>query len=91
MIVGPYKADGALWQPCDVDVCNGVIVNSEYVYASTLFYPYTVACWGPANKQSQYPAGCSSNTQTCYAADSNSIFLQLSSMLMLIVLALYMF
>lgn len=91
MIVGPYKSAGALWQPCDVDACNGVTVNGEYVYASTLFFPYTVGCWGPATKQSQYAAGCSSNTNTCYSADSSSIFLQLSSMLMLLALALYMF
>lgn len=23
VIYGPYKADGTLWQPCEVDVCNG--------------------------------------------------------------------
>lgn len=24
-IMSPFKADGTLWQPCDVDACNGVI------------------------------------------------------------------
>ena len=91
MIVGPYKSSGALWQPCDVDACNGVTVKGQYVYVSTLFYPYTVACWGPATKQSSYGASCSSNTNTCYAGESYSIFLQMSSLLMLMVLALYMF
>jgi len=91
MIVGPYKATGALWQPCDVDACNGVTVNGKYVYASTLFFPYTVACWGPATKQSSFGAACSSNTNTCYAGESYSILLSFSSMLMLLVLALYMF
>jgi hypothetical protein len=27
IIYGPYKADGTVWQPCDVDVCNGVRFN----------------------------------------------------------------
>ena len=24
IIYGPYRSDGTLWQPCEVDVCNGV-------------------------------------------------------------------
>ncbi len=23
VIYGPFRADGTLWQPCDVDICNG--------------------------------------------------------------------
>ena len=48
LIVGPYKEEGKLWQPCDVDACNGVSFGGEYFYASTLFHPYTVGCWGPS-------------------------------------------
>jgi len=51
VIWGPYKEtdDGSfrLWESCDVDICNGAFVNGSYGYASTLFHPYTVGCWGP--------------------------------------------
>lgn len=51
LIYGPFKSDGSLWQPCDVDICNGVIEGTSYNYVATLFFPYTVGCWGPGNKQ----------------------------------------
>lgn len=47
-IVGIYNQHGKLWSPCEVDFCNGAIINGEYVYASTMFHPYTVGCYGPA-------------------------------------------
>eukprot|EP00347_Sterkiella_histriomuscorum_P022464 403338394 len=65
MIVGPFKSQGALWQPCDVDACNGAMVNGHYVYVSTLFHPYTVGCWGPATGKSSVAQSCSSNVQIC--------------------------
>ena len=48
-IYGPYNENGQLWEPCDVDYCNGRYINGEYVYVVTMFYPYIVGCWGPAN------------------------------------------
>ena len=48
-IYGPYKADGTLWKPCDVDVCNGRVILGDYSYVSTSFYPYFVGCWGPSD------------------------------------------
>ena len=27
LIYGPYNNEGDLWRPCDVDVCNGRIIN----------------------------------------------------------------
>jgi len=47
--MGPYKEDGSLWSPCEVDVCNGVYLNDEYVYVTTVFHPYTVACFSRGN------------------------------------------
>ena len=76
MIMGPYRADGTLWQPCDVDECNGLMIGGNYVYVSTLFHPYTVACWGPSD-QGIVAGVCSSNTKTC--AQSFGILSQNSS------------
>ena len=64
MIMGPYRGDGTLWQPCDVDACNGLMIGGNYVYVSTLFHPYTVGCWGPSD-QGIVAGACSSNTRTC--------------------------
>ena len=37
------------WDPCDVDLCNGFWDGGSYGYASTLFHPYTIGCWGSGN------------------------------------------
>ncbi len=65
IIVGPYKAPGKLWQPCDVDACNGAFFEDKdageggiYMYAMTMFHPYTIGCWGPANRPN-IKASCS--------------------------------
>ena len=55
-IMGPYKQDKTLWQPCDVDFCNGVTQNGEYFYVMTLFHPYTLNCWGPSTTDNIYRA-----------------------------------
>jgi hypothetical protein len=49
IIWGPYNAEGELWEDCDVDVCNGAIVDGVYGYPSTRFFPYIVGCFGPGN------------------------------------------
>ena len=49
VIYGPFKADGTLWQPCDVDVCNGRMFQGYYGYVATAFHPYLVGCFGPGN------------------------------------------
>ena len=28
IIYGPYRIDGTLWQTCDVDICNGRMIDS---------------------------------------------------------------
>jgi len=35
IMYGPYKDDGETWKPCEVDICNGAVVNGYYAYAAT--------------------------------------------------------
>ena len=65
IIFGPYKSDGTLWQPCDVDICNGVKTGRYYFYVSTMFHPYTVGCWGPGSQGLGIEASCSANPRKC--------------------------
>ena len=90
MISGPYKTDYTLLQPCDVDACNGYTSNGHYVYGATLFYPYTVACWGPATTQSMYPATCSNNNNVCLS-QSYSLFGLTLNFVLIIFATLLMF
>ena len=65
-ILGPYKSDGSLWQPCDVDICNGLTIEGSYYYVLTNFYPYTIGCWGPANSvASSFSLSCTNNPRVC--------------------------
>ncbi len=79
IIVGPYKAPGILWQPCDVDACNGAFFEDKdggeggiYMYAMTMFHPYTIGCWGPANRP-RITASCSSKTRVCDVAEYKNV------------------
>eukprot|EP00347_Sterkiella_histriomuscorum_P014134 403362035 len=72
IIYGPYNQFGQLWQSCDVDVCNGRIINGHYSYVTTLFYPYYVGCWGPGNIAKNLAPECSSNQRAC----SNALNIQ---------------
>jgi len=66
VIYGPYRSDGNLWQPCDVDICNGVKFSRlVYGYVSTMFHPYIVGCWGPGNRPVKRTASCSTNGRYC--------------------------
>eukprot|EP00347_Sterkiella_histriomuscorum_P007900 403347132 len=65
IIYGPFKNDGTLWQPCEVDICNGIVIGGvSYAYVSTMFYPYTVGCWGPGNIQ-KIGSSCSTQPKIC--------------------------
>lgn len=49
VIYGPYNANGELWGCGDVDACNGFwLADGSYGYATTMTFPYTVGCFGPA-------------------------------------------
>ena len=67
IIYGPYRIDGSLWEPCDVDVCNGRFINGYYSYVMTTFHPYTVGCWGPGNnpQDSKLTNTCSNYPRQC--------------------------
>ena len=65
VIYGPFTASGLLWQPCDVDVCNGKMFTNNYGYVATMFHPYIVGCWGPGNNLKSLGASCSDNPRIC--------------------------
>jgi len=52
IIWGVYDSNGALWDDCDIDVCNGAIIDGSYGYVASDFHPYFVGCWGPGNSPS---------------------------------------
>lgn len=62
VIVGPYNADGELWDCSEYDVCNGTFISDgSYVYVASAKFPYTVGCWGPgADLTSGVATSCSS-------------------------------
>eukprot|EP00347_Sterkiella_histriomuscorum_P023334 403335042 len=65
VIYGPYRGDKQLWQPCDVDICNGMQFGNFYVYVATVFFPYTIGCWGPGNRGDLLTPSCTSNARLC--------------------------
>jgi hypothetical protein len=54
IIYGPYKNDGTTFSDCDVDICNGAVINGRYGYASTTFHPYFMGCYGPGSNLTDY-------------------------------------
>src|SRR4051794_14936050 len=66
VIYGPFKDNGELWGPCDVDICNGRTFDAtHYGYVATMFFPYTVGCWGPGNRGANVQPSCSANARFC--------------------------
>lgn len=64
IIWGPYKDDETLWTDCEVDMCNGKVVDGTYGYVSSTFHPYLVGCWGPGTN-STLSQSCSSKSRSC--------------------------
>jgi len=49
VIVGPYNAQGELWDCTQLDVCHGTfLADGSYVYVPTATFPHLIGCWGPA-------------------------------------------
>jgi len=46
---GPFSDEGKVWTSCEVDVCNGMMMNGYYGYVATTFHPYFLGCFGPGN------------------------------------------
>jgi hypothetical protein len=66
---GPFDENGDLWDACDVDVCNGKVIDGYYGYVATTWFPYTVGCWGPGPIITN-AAECTENGYSC--SDSSS-------------------
>lgn len=66
-IYGMFKSTSQTWADCDVDVCNGRVINGDYSYVMTPFHPYTVGCWGPGNQSTLKQTACTTNARSCVA------------------------
>jgi len=72
VLYGPYDDEGALWEPAEVDACNGAwsTDKQDYFYVSTRWHPYVVGCLGPSdfphNADDKLYAECSTNGMTKY-------------------------
>ncbi|CDW78025.1 UNKNOWN [Stylonychia lemnae] len=88
-ILGPYRRDGMLWQPCDVDLCNGVDIGGVYYYVTTMFHPYTVGCWGPSPMKT-IAQQCSNNVQVCSGASMVKFFVHIISPIILVYFTMFM-
>jgi len=42
----PYYGGGKSYTYCEVDICNGKMINGNYSYVSTFFHPYIIGCYG---------------------------------------------
>lgn len=63
-IYTPLKEDGRTYDACEVDVCNGKMIDGHYSYVSTLFHPYFMGCFGPGSKPNVYQQ-CSTKPRLC--------------------------
>lgn len=63
-ILGPYKEDGSSYSDCEVDVCNGIEKDGNYMYATTFFHPYIMGCYGKGSNPT-ISQQCSSNARNC--------------------------
>ncbi|CDW90076.1 UNKNOWN [Stylonychia lemnae] len=86
VIYGPYRQDRQLWQPCDVDICNGRYFGTYYGYVATMFHPYILGCFGPSNTVKNYYQQCSSNAKICAYAQTNFSFSYITLALLSMVL-----
>lgn len=48
-IYTPHYDNGKDYDDCDVDVCNGMLLNGHYSYVATFFHPYIMGCYGPGD------------------------------------------
>ena len=58
------KENGQTYDPCDVDICNGIEIDGNYVYVTTTFHPYIMGCYGKGNSPRYYQQ-CSTNPRLC--------------------------
>lgn len=68
-IYGPYYGNMKSYEDCEVDICNGRMINGHYSYVSTWFHPYVMGCYGPGNNP-PYSQQCSANPRKCGVGES---------------------
>ena len=49
VIYSPTYSSGTVYDDCDLDICNGIMLSGRYAYATTFYHPYTIGCWGPGS------------------------------------------
>ncbi len=64
-IYTPMYAGSKTYEGCEVDVCNGMLINGHYAYVATLFHPYFLGCYGPGGKAEGLSQSCSANPRIC--------------------------
>ena len=63
-IYTPMSDNGKVVKDCDVDICNGAMLDGNYVYYSTIFHPFFMGCYGPGNSPKLYQR-CSTKPRLC--------------------------
>ena len=63
-IYSPFYENGKTYSYCDVDVCNGMWIDGQYSYVSTLFHPFIMGCYGPGGNAS-FAQQCSAVPRAC--------------------------
>ena len=63
-VYSPYYDNMKSYQDCEVDICNGRMINGHYSYVTTWFHPYIMGCYGPGNNP-PFSQACSSNPRKC--------------------------
>jgi len=64
-IYTPFHGNGKDYDPCEVDICNGININGVYSYVSTLYHPYIMGCFGPGSSPENLNQQCSTNPRGC--------------------------
>ncbi len=65
IIWGPYDSSGSLFDPCDLDYCNGGTIDGVYGYAATTYHPYLPSCFGPATSRGSIQQECTMMAPYC--------------------------
>lgn len=67
-IYTPLHGNGKRYDDCEVDICNGLVINGVYSYVSTMHHPYIMGCYGPGSKPENLNQACSTNPRGCNMA-----------------------
>jgi hypothetical protein len=65
VIYSPTYTAGTVYDDCDVDICNGIMISGQYSYVSTFYHPYVIGCYGPGSTPKDIRQKCSINPRSC--------------------------